>query len=388
MNVPVSLMGNLTMAVLPPLTTHDYKPPPPLPPEPPFVPAIEAPVPVMWPPGFGMQQNKLTTTVVHKFQFIMLEGHDCGYMIPHVTIPPTNLQLPIIIAFSSRKVSFSSSKVKANGTAIGCSQLMLIPMPMMTCASPITSPCSYPVLNAINTVTVGMTVGDFLAGIVSIALSMLADALCYAFRKLGPFKNVFAKICEEELGDVAGPLVATTLGKLVGASNIAPFVIKTVLGAIAGGAKILLTGEGNIKISVGSGYFGGSVGYTRTGDQQNQYTVQGQAGAPGFTSSASAQHTSNPDGSTSNKVSETDAAPVVQSSHSSKTDYDSSGHETKTTETDSTTGGAPLPGGSAIDGTSQTQTVTKPGQPPTSSSTDYGGADTPFGGKQLWGDPL
>lgn len=33
----------------------------------------------MWPVGFGLQQNKLTTTMLHMFQFIMLEGHDCDH---------------------------------------------------------------------------------------------------------------------------------------------------------------------------------------------------------------------------------------------------------------------------------------------------------------------
>jgi hypothetical protein len=119
LDVHVSTMGNLVVLVLPPLTLHDYMPPPPQPAVPPFVPCVETPVPVMWPPGFGMQQNKLTTTVIHKFQFLMLEGHDCGYMIPHVTIPANNLQIPLLIAFSSRKAMFSASTVKANGTAMG-----------------------------------------------------------------------------------------------------------------------------------------------------------------------------------------------------------------------------------------------------------------------------
>ena len=105
--VPVSVQGNLVFADFPipsPMATlHKVQPPvgPPIP----IAPCIEAPVPVMWPPGFGLQQNKLTTTVYHKFQWIMLDGHDCGYMIPHVTIPPVNVLLPIQIAFSSRKTT-------------------------------------------------------------------------------------------------------------------------------------------------------------------------------------------------------------------------------------------------------------------------------------------
>jgi hypothetical protein len=94
--------------------------------------------------GFGMQQNKLTTTVYHKFRWIMLDGHDCGYMIPHVTVPPTNVLLPLQIAFSSRKTIFAASTVKANGTPIACTQLLPVPVTMMACAEPISFPTASP----------------------------------------------------------------------------------------------------------------------------------------------------------------------------------------------------------------------------------------------------
>jgi hypothetical protein len=351
----------------------------------------------MWAPGFGLQQNKLTTTVVHKFQFVMLEGHDCGYMIPHVTIPAANLALPMIIMFSGRKVMFSASTVKANGTAVGCSQLLLLPLPMMTCAAPVSIPTSFPPLNLINNVKVGMTPGDLFAGIIAIGLSILADYICYRFKDNKFFKNLLngplGKMLGKTLGETAGKaygkMLGGLLGKAFGASNIGGYLVKAVLGGIAGGAKILLTGEGSIKVAVGSSYAGGNVAYGRTIDGKNQYSVQGQVAPTPFTSaSASAQHTSNPDGTTANQTSHTEASPVVQHTHKSKTDYDSSGHEKATTDTDATAGGiVPAPEVGAA-GVHQTQTTKKPGKAPETSTSDFGGAGTPFGGGQFWGPSL
>jgi hypothetical protein len=380
MDVHVSTMGNLVVLVLPPLTLHDYMPPPPQPAVPPFVPCVETPVPVMWPPGFGMQQNKLTTTVIHKFQFLMLEGHDCGYMIPHVTIPANNLQIPLLIAFSSRKAMFSASTVKANGTAMGCSQLLLFPLPMMPCWSPVSLPSAFPVLNVINNVTAGMTWGDFFAGIAAILIAIAADALGYWAKdvaKFPLFKSLFPS-------DLAGKL----FGKLLGGSSVGALLVKTAAGVLTGAAKILLTGEGSIKIAIGSSYAGGNVSYTRTLDGQNQFQIQGQLAPPGLPSVVgSVQHTSNADGSTSNKTSVSAATAQGQVKHESKTDRDASGKVTKTTETDTATGGAPLPEG-GIAATKQTKTETKPGEKPKTTEGSLGGVGTPFGGVPLWGAPL
>jgi hypothetical protein len=400
--VHVSIMSNMTLPVLPPLMSplHDFLAPPPALTPTPTAPSLEAAVPVMWPPGLALQQNKLTTTVLHKFQFIMLEGHDCGYMIPHVTIPPTNLMLPIIMAFSSRKVLFSASTVKANGTAIGCSQLLLMPLPMMTCASPISRPTSAPPLNVINNVEVGMTVGDLLAGAIAIALSVLADHICNALskKKDARFENFFNMLSTglaEILLGKAAPLVTPFLkvlggltGKLLGASNIGPFLVKTAAGALAGGAKILLTGDGSIKVGVGSGYAGGSVTYAQTRDGKAQYTAQVQGGTPVLSGSASAQHTTNPDGTTSNQTAHTEATPLGQHQSKSKTDYDASGHEKKTTDTDVTAGGvttAPEVGGVAVH---QSKTTTAPGKAPERSSSTVAGGGSPIGSTQFWGSPL
>jgi len=74
MRVSVSLMYDVCLPLPASMTIHAG-------------PCVESPTPMMWPPGLALQQNKLTRTVFHKSQFIVLGGHDCGHMIPHITIP-------------------------------------------------------------------------------------------------------------------------------------------------------------------------------------------------------------------------------------------------------------------------------------------------------------
>jgi hypothetical protein len=375
--IHVSLQGNLVFPLIPAalITSHKFTPIPPavVPPASPAWPCVEPPVPVMWAPGFGLQQNKLTTTVYHKFQWMMLDGHDCGYMIPHVSIPATNLETPLQIAFSSRKVMFSASKVKANGTPIGCSQVLLFPM--MTCMNPVSVPGSYPPMNLLNTVTVGMSWQDVVSGCIAIACSVATDVIILAYF---PKSSPFAKL--------GGGIV----GKLLGAGSLPQFLVKTGFGIVAGAAKILLTGEGTIQVKVGSAYGQVQVSYSRK-DGANVWGAGGQiAPVPGQTSTVSVayQHTSKPDGSTSDKTTETAATPVGQISHQSSTDRDPSGSVTKESSSTTESGGAATPLGTA-EGTHTTETVDKPGHAPQTNKSASGGAAGPFGaGGHTWGGPL
>jgi hypothetical protein len=375
---------------------HDFLAPPPAPTPTPVVPCIEIMVPAMWPVGFALQQNKLTTTVLHKFQFIMLEGHDCGYMIPHVSNPPVNLMLPIIIAFSSRKAVFSASKVKANGTAVGCSQLLPIPVPMMTCGAPVSAPTSIPPMNALNNVEVGMTLGDIFAGIINIALSMLADYISgrLSKAKVKGFPNIFnspAAKALEKLGmsnaaaAVYGKALGGLLGKLAGGSSLGGFALKTAFGAATGAAKVALTDEGSAKVSVGSSYLGGSVTVGRTLDGKTQYSGQVQAGTPSGSASASAQHSSNPDGTTTNQTASTTADQEGQHQHKSKTDYDAKGKEKKTTDTDVEASGENVGPNAGNVSVKQSKETSAPGKPTEKSSSEVsGGGSTPG----FWGENL
>jgi hypothetical protein len=194
---------------------------------------------MMWPPGLALQQNKLTATVFHKAQFIVLESHDCGCMIPHLTIPPSNLKLALIIAFSKRKVMFSSSKVKANGAQIGCTEIggPPVPLPMLCCGSPISLPNGFPSFNALHTVSVGLSAGDVAAGLLSIVCSALGSLVC----SLERFKGGYEGLAKE----------------LVGAANWKEWGFKTAVGCLCGTTKVALTGDGKlVRVEIGSGYAG------------------------------------------------------------------------------------------------------------------------------------
>lgn len=144
------------------------------PPIPGFAPSIEMICLQMWTLGYLTGQNKFTTTVTHKRGPIVLEGHDIGMMIPDVTIPPVNAYYAIMWPFSSRKVMFTSSTVKMDDKMVGCAQFPF--QPMMTCGDPVTAPTSFPLINLLNTVSVGLLPKDIWLGFIKIGVSLAIDA--------------------------------------------------------------------------------------------------------------------------------------------------------------------------------------------------------------------
>ncbi|HMB93496.1 MAG TPA: hypothetical protein VKP65_21770 [Rhodothermales bacterium] len=166
------------------MLTHNQLAPPAIP-APVPIPSVEVPCTQMWTLGYLAGQNKFTTTVKHRYVFIVLESHDCGTMIPDVTIPPApNVWYAIMWPFSKRQIIFSASTVKMNKKAVGCAQT-LFAMPMMTCGDPISAPTSfvYPLPHMLNSVKVGMTLMDLLKGILAAAVAMALDFLFYKVGK-------------------------------------------------------------------------------------------------------------------------------------------------------------------------------------------------------------
>jgi hypothetical protein len=326
---------------------------------------------MMWPPGLALQQNKFTSTVLHKYQFMVLDGHDCGYMIPHVTSPPTP-KLPLTIMFSGRKVMFSASKVKTNGTSVGCACIFTfaMPTPMLCCAFPVSLPIGFPPLNALHTVTVGMTLADWFAGAIAIVLTMVVDAICsYAGGKSGLSDEVAA---------------------LLGFANLRQFLLKAGLGIATGAVKMALTGEGNIQIGVGSGYAGFQVSVGRT--QEGNWTAGAQVNAvvPMTPTSVQGgyQHSWNADGTSSNQWTGSAGSPVGTATTQQTTNYNADGSVASTTTQNTVTGGAAVPigpGSGTVAGTHQTTTTEKPGQATETTHSDYAGVGNSYNG---WGSEL
>ena len=267
----ISISNDIALPVLQPpciFTAHSY-----LGPTPPALPppiavniglATEIPVPMFWPPGMGMGQNKLTTTVVHKGLSIVQAGHDCGTLIIHVQIlpGPLNTLTLLHIPFSSRKINFSTSTVLAQGKPIACATMISWPpAPMTVCMDPVSPPLSSAPTSHLNTVVVGMTAGDFFLGWGTIAANM---ALEFIFDKL----NLKWFKPNTPLGEFGLAL----LGKLLGGGSPAELLAKQGLAVATGVAKMLLTdGPADVKIAVGSPFFGVEAGVTR--DANGNYGV-------------------------------------------------------------------------------------------------------------------
>ncbi|NJD11740.1 MAG: hypothetical protein FIB01_15310, partial [Gemmatimonadetes bacterium] len=191
---------------------------------PPGVPKPNAPVPSvemiatqMCTAGYALGLNKFTTTVMHMGVPICVAAHDPGILIPDVTIPPVNLWYAICWPFSGRKMTFQASTVQMEGQPTSCSQVALVPLPMMTCGDPITAPTAFPLVNFTHTLTVGMTLGDFLMGLASIAISIAIDAF-FEWGVPGIGKLIGGKVGAEaakEAAETLGPaLLKAALGKL------------------------------------------------------------------------------------------------------------------------------------------------------------------------------
>ena len=323
---------------------------------------------MMWPPGLALQQNKLTTTIFHKAQFVVLEGHDCGYAIPHITIPPANIKLPLIIAFSKRKVMFSSSKVKANGAQIGCTELggPPIPLPMMCCAAPTSLPNGFPSFNGLHTVSVGLSGGDVAAGFLAIACNILGSLVC----RLEVFTDGYKDLTKE----------------LVGAANWKEWGYKTVLGCLSGAAKVALTGDGKmLRVEIGSGYAGLRVAAKELSKGSSKVEREYQAGPVQI----GLARTDNPNGTTSDQSTLSVGSPIGTGSSQLSDTYDSNGKLTEQKTQTTVTGGAANcradgPGDTAAISGQHTTTLQADGHA-TSTTVGYAGSSSPAGS---WGMPL
>jgi hypothetical protein len=368
MRVKVSLMGDVCLPRPALMTVHQGTPPPPppllYPPKSPL-PCLESPTPMMWPPGLALQQNKLTTTVFHKAQFVVLEGHDCGYAIPHVTIPPANISLPLIIAFSKRKVMFSSSKVKANGAQIGCTEIggPPIPLPMMCCASPASLPNGFPSFNGLHTVSVGLSSGEVAAGFLAIACNILGSLVC----RLEGFRDGYQDLTKE----------------LVGAANWKEWAFKTALGCLSGAARVALTADGKVlRVEIGSGYAGLRIASKELSEGGSKVEREYQVGPM----QVGLAHTDNPNGTTSDQSTLSVGSPIGTGSSQLTNTYDSNGELAEQKTQTTATGGAVdyYAGDTAAIADQHTTTLQADGHA-TSTTVGYAGSSSPA---ESWGMPL
>lgn len=262
MRVKVNVIWDFTLGV----GTHNLLLPPATPsPVPTF--AVEIPATQMWTLGYLCGQNKFTNAakpVYYNGVYIALDGHNQGMLIPDVTVPFVNLWYAVMWPFSARKIMFSASTVKMNGTATACSQLIgLPPLPQIACGDPVSLPFTFSMINWVHTLTVGMTWKDLLAGVVAIVLSVGIDLLLLGLGN--KFKAFFSKGFAGPLadklfkGEAAREIFKGILGKVVPGADVGES-IKRVLGAAADFGVSVLKGSPTFKLVVLGSTDGGPAG--------------------------------------------------------------------------------------------------------------------------------
>ncbi len=269
MHCAVNIITDFSFGAL----SHKFVLPPPVPPAPPApTVSVEMIAPMMWTFGFLMNANKWTNgggkLVLHKGLFIMLDGHDCGMMIPDVVIPPPNLLYPVMWLNSSRKPFMKASAVKMGGTAVALSGMVAMPpIPMMTCGEPVSAPtCLSPINGLTNTVLVGFSIGDLIAGVIAVAISIAVDLIA---NKVGGDSPAFSGI--------GNALAESVMSKFLLGGKGADFA-KALAGALGGLA--ISAAQGNPSFSLGAGlpFFGGQVSWTAHPDPGSpSFVLQGNA---------------------------------------------------------------------------------------------------------------
>ena len=150
---------------------------------------------------------------------------------------------------------------------------------MLCCGSPVSLPNGFPSFNSLHTVSVGLSIGDIVAGFIAMAMAIASALLCARF-------------------ELAKDGLAVLASNLLGASTVQVWAFKQALGLLSGCARIALTQEGKLKVEVGSGYamFDASIEYERDG------RLKLGAEAHALDLQLGYAHAINPDGTTSHQV--------------------------------------------------------------------------------------
>lgn len=172
--VPVTRSNDLSAGY----STHLFLAIPPAPP-PTIAPAIEIPIPQGWPPGDSAGKVQKTSTVFVNGKYVMLEQHDCGPVIPQITIPPANSLFPTQLFKSKRAVCVTCFSVRMNGKTTACTGLWP-PLPLLACGDPMSLPATFTFTNVCTNVHIGVSGTDLIGGLILTVASMAIDA--YFFR--------------------------------------------------------------------------------------------------------------------------------------------------------------------------------------------------------------
>lgn len=213
-------------------------------------------------PGYVLNKNKLTRTVLLSAWWggdgtrLMLDGHDHGPFIQDLTPAPiVNFWYAVMWPFSSRKCAFSAAKVWADETPFGGAQVAPAPLPWITCGEPISLPMAWSPTTFRNNVIVGFERGDIAAGVASALAAIVIDCL---FEKIAP-QGTPGTPAQEILKELATRLVGFS-----GRHGVAKLAFASALDGLISYARgrAMGTGDWSIKVGVGSPYVGLEWSYT------------------------------------------------------------------------------------------------------------------------------
>jgi hypothetical protein len=258
-SLPICVITDLTIS-LPIYSPHNFAPAaPPVPPPMPAVPmspapasAMEFPATMLWPPGNVLLLNKYSTTVTHKRLGIIQAGHDLGVMLAHIQMAPApnNVFTPVHSLFSSRKVSFNSSSVKANGLFVGFAGLIApMPTPMLVCGEPLSFPMGEVPTRWANNVWAGFSYMDLALGAMNMAVKLMTEKAFMPKGRLGPLKKV---VKDKRLGK--GGLIYNKMFPVQTRKQAKAFLSRQVAGVVSGAVTAFVQGEGSGSFTLGSSF--------------------------------------------------------------------------------------------------------------------------------------
>lgn len=260
-SLPICIITDLSLP-LPVYSPHNFAPVPPVPPVPLPMPAIpmspapacamDFPATMLWPPGNVLMQNKYAVTVTHKRLGIIQAGHDLGMMLPHVQIAPApnNFFTPLHILFSSRKVSFNSSSVKANGTFVGFAGVIApLPTPMLVCGDPMSFPMGEVPTRWSNNVWAGFSYMDLALGAMNMGVTLFMERLAIPKTKLGKLRKIV-----EEQREGRAALIYKTMFPVQSLKDAKDSLTKQLAGVVSGVITARVQGEGGGTFTLGSSF--------------------------------------------------------------------------------------------------------------------------------------
>lgn len=175
-------------------------------------------------------------------------GNDSGWIVPHLCIPPANVLVPVHILLGGSKPMFSASTVViSTNQGPQPTAAVVLPYNFVSFNQACSDPCNMPIDAVIspNNVTVGLTLGDFAAGLANLLIDSAISGLCnkYLGRVTGALGNKIAAAVGKEALEAFASRVGSAMGQSV-ARAMASAVVREAVGDLMEGYLGNTIGDG------------------------------------------------------------------------------------------------------------------------------------------------